>query len=131
MKGKNMSFEKFSFIIGFTIWLLATIVFRFGGNFFFLTGNIVVMWILYLILIPSLGFTAFSVFNRYQLGRLDSVKSSVIMVVPGLFLDSICLKFFRNIFPNMALEDVPTFGSWLMFAYSIVLICGLLRKDRS
>lgn len=52
------------------------------------------------------------------------------MVLPGMLLDTVCIQFFGNLFPNMPETYSKTFASWLMFAYSIVLIFGLLRKNR-
>jgi hypothetical protein len=52
------------------------------------------------------------------------------MVLPGMLLDTVCIQFFGNLFPNMPETYSKTFASWLMFAYSIVLIFGLLRKKQ-
>jgi len=52
------------------------------------------------------------------------------MVLPGMLLDTVCIQFFENLFPNMPETYSKTFASWLMFAYSIVLIFGLLRKKQ-
>lgn len=128
MKNKNYTIT--SFIIGFTVWLLATLIFRIAGQYFFITNSTSIMLALYLGLIPALGLISTLVFKRFNLGQLDSLKAAVIMVLPGMLLDTICVKFFGEVFPNMQESDGKTFGSWLMFAYSIILISALFRKPK-
>ncbi|WP_185097508.1 DUF5367 family protein [Chryseobacterium indologenes] len=89
------------------------------------------MVILYILLIPALGFIATSVFKRFKLNNLESVKSAAIMVLPGMLLDTLCIQFFDKLFPNMPETYSKTFASWLMFAYAVVLIFGLIRKKYS
>ena len=124
-----MNYKIFSLIVGFTIWLLATTAFRVAGQYFFITDNALVLTGLYLIVIPVLGFVAHWVFNRYHLNRLEAIQSAVIMVLPGMLFDTFCIQFFSRVFPNLPETDAASFGSWLMWAYTIVLIFGLLRKD--
>ncbi|WP_437918663.1 DUF5367 domain-containing protein [Sphingobacterium sp. LRF_L2] len=119
-----------SFIVGFLVWLLATALFRIAGHHFFIVDDVYVMVVLYSILIPSLGFISTSVFNRFKLDNLKSIKSATLMVLPGMILDTICIQFFEKLFPNMPEIYSKTFGSWLMFAYAVVLICGLFRKNK-
>lgn len=130
MKTPKKNYLLISFIVGFLVWLSATILFRVAGQYFFIVDNALVMIALYIILIPALGFISTSVFNKLKLGNLESVKSAAIMVLPGMLLDTLCVQFFENLFPNMPEIYSKTFASWLMFAYSIVLIFGLLRKNQ-
>ncbi|PVH24087.1 DUF5367 family protein [Sphingobacterium corticibacter] len=127
---KNKNYILFSFIVGFTVWLLATIAFRVAGQYFFITDNTVVLLTLYLMLIPVLGFLAISVFKRFDLNHLESIKSAAVMVLPGMILDTVCVQFFAEVFPNMPESDGNTFGSWLMFAYSIILLSALFRTSK-
>ncbi|MEZ0006518.1 ABC-type dipeptide/oligopeptide/nickel transport system permease subunit [Flavobacterium sp. 28YEA47A] len=130
MKTHKENYLLISFIVGFLVWLSATILFRVAGHYFFIVDNPLVMVVLYIILIPALGLISTSVFNKFKLDNLESVKSAAIMVLPGMLLDTLCVQFFENLFPNMPETYSKTFASWLMFAYSIVLIFGLLRKKQ-
>ncbi len=125
-----MNYRIFSLIIGFAIWLLATIAFRVAGQYFFVTDNPVILTALYLAVVPFLGFVATWVFNKYKLGKLESIQSAVIMVLPGMIFDTFCIEFFAWVFPNLPETDGATFGSWLMWAYATVLVFGLIRKDK-
>jgi hypothetical protein len=130
MKTHKVNYKLISFIVGFLVWLSATILFRVAGHYFFIVDNALVMAVLYVILIPALGLISTSVFNKLNLNNLESIKSAAIMVLPGMLLDTVCIQFFGNLFPNMPETYSKTFASWLMFAYSIVLIFGLLRKKQ-
>lgn len=120
-----------SFIVGFLVWLSATVLFRVAGHHFFMVDNTLIMVVLYILLIPALGLISTSVFNKFKLDNLESVKSAAAMVLPGMLLDTLCVQFFEKIFPNMPEIYSKTFASWLMFAYAIVLIFGLLRKKQA
>ena len=128
MKTHKKNYLLISFIVGFLVWLSATVLFRVAGQYFFIADNALVMVVLYIILIPALGLISTSIFNKFKLDNLESVKSAAIMVLPGMLLDTLCIQFFENVFPNLPETYSKTFASWLMFAYSIVLIFGLLRK---
>ncbi|THF49803.1 hypothetical protein E6C50_10615 [Flavobacterium supellecticarium] len=128
MKTLKENYPLLSFIVGFLVWLVATLLFRIAGQHFFIVDNTLVMIMLYIILIPALGFVATTVFNICKLDHLESIKSAAIMVLPGMLLDTVCVEFFEKLFPNMPEIYSKTFASWLMFAYAIVLIFGLLRK---
>ncbi|MGV4413141.1 DUF5367 family protein [Chryseobacterium sp. T1] len=125
-----MNYSIFSLTIGFMIWLLATIIFRVAGQYFFLTNNRYVMIGLYLVVVPVLGLLSNWVFNKYKLNKLQAIKSAAIMVLPGMIIDTFCIQFFSFVFPNLPETDAATFGSWLMWAYSTVLVFGLMRKEK-
>mgnify|MGYP006257846037 CR=1 FL=1 len=131
MKTLKENYPLLSFIVGFLVWLVATLLFRIAGQHFFIVDNTLVMIMLYIILIPALGFVATTVFNICKLDHLESIKSAAIMVLPGMLLDTVCVEFFEKLFPNMPEIYSKTFASWLMFAYAIVLIFGLLRKKQT
>lgn len=128
MKPYQENYRRISLIVGFLVWLFATILFRMAGQYFFIVDNTWILFALYLVLIPALGFISITVFNYCKLNRSESIVSAALIVLPGMMLDSYCVQFFEDIFPNMPATDSKTFGSWLMFAYAIVLIFGLLRK---
>ncbi|MNJ96365.1 hypothetical protein D3C87_140890 [compost metagenome] len=121
-------------VIGFLIWFLATLAFRFAGQFFFLTDSTVVLTSLYVAVIPALMFIAALTFNRFRLSGFENIVAGVLLVLPGMILDSFIIQFFEQIFPNMPSDRAATFGSWLMWAYSIVLLTSIvtgLRQNRN
>lgn len=129
MGTRKEKYIKASFVVGFLVWLSATVLFRLAGHYFFIVDNVLIMLFLYILLIPALGFISTSVFNRFKLNNLESIKSAAIMILPGMILDTFCIEFFDKLFPNMPEIYSKTFASWLMFAYSVVLVFGLMRKN--
>ncbi|MHC6199425.1 DUF5367 domain-containing protein [Elizabethkingia miricola] len=112
--------------IGFLIWLLATIAFRVAGQFFFITDSAVVLSILYIIVVPVLGMVTVFTCRKFRLAGLENVAAGVLLVLPGMLIDTFVIQFFGNIFPNMPASNAATFGSWLMWAYTIVLITSVI-----
>lgn len=112
--------------IGFLIWLFATVAFRDAGQFFFITESANVLTILYLTVIPSLALTSFIIFKKFRLWRLENVLAGVLLVLPGMLIDTFVIQFFGDIFPNMPNSRAATFGSWLMWAYATVLVTSII-----
>lgn len=120
--------------IGFLIWLLATLAFRVAGQFFFVTESPTILTILYLAVIPALAIISIFTFKRFKLIGLENVLGGTLMVLPGMIIDTFVIQSFENIFPNMASDKAATFGSWLMWAYSVVLVTSVIiaiRKKQS
>ncbi|MCT3959515.1 DUF5367 domain-containing protein [Elizabethkingia anophelis] len=112
--------------IGFLIWLFATIAFRVAGQFFFITDSAVVLSILYIIVVPVLGLVTVFTCRKFRLTGLENVVAGVLLVLPGMLIDTFVIQFFGSIFPNMPENNAATFGSWLMWAYTIVLISSVI-----
>ncbi|EQB91840.1 DUF5367 domain-containing protein [Elizabethkingia anophelis] len=112
--------------IGFLIWLFATIAFRVAGQFFFITDSTVVLSILYIIVVPVLGLVTVFTCRKFRLTGLENVVAGVLLVLPGMLIDTFVIQFFCSIFPNMPESNAATFGSWLMWAYTIVLISSVI-----
>ncbi|CAI9672976.1 DUF5367 domain-containing protein [Elizabethkingia anophelis] len=112
--------------IGFLIWLLATIAFRVAGQYFFITDSAVVLSILYIVVVPVLGLVTVFTCRKFRLTGLENVAAGVLLVLPGMLIDTFVIQFFGSIFPNMPESNASTFGSWLMWAYTIVLITSVI-----
>ncbi len=112
--------------VGFVIWFLATLAFRFAGQFFFITESPVILAILYLAVIPSLALISVITFKKLKLSGLENVVAGVLLVLPGMIIDTFVIQFFQDIFPNMPSGRAAAFGSWLMWAYSIVLLTSII-----
>lgn len=112
--------------VGFSIWLLATIAFRVAGQYFFITESPVVFSLLYLIVIPALSIISILTFKRFKLSGVNQIIAGVLMVLPGMLIDTFVIPFFDVVFPNMPASRAAAFGSWLMWAYSIVLLTAII-----
>ncbi len=119
--------------VGFLIWLAATLAFRLAGQFFFITSSPVILTILYVAVIPVLAFISIITFKKFKLAGPETVVAGVLLVLPGMIIDTFVIQFFKEVFPNMSPDKAATFGSWLMWAYTIVLVTSIiigLRKNK-
>lgn len=117
--------------VGFLIWFLATLAFRLAGQFFFITDSVAILTVLYIAVIPALTLISIVTFKRFKLSGLENVVAGVLLVIPGMMIDTFIIQFFENIFPNMPSSNAATFGSWLMWAYATVLLTSLVVGLRS
>ncbi len=112
--------------IGFLIWLLATLAFRIAGQYFFIAESKAILIILYLAVVPALALISLGTFKKFKLSGWENVVGGALMVLPGIIIDTYIIQFFETVFPNMPAIRAATFGSWLMWAYSIVLLTSLI-----
>lgn len=124
-----MNYQYFSLAFGFSVWLVATLVFRFLGPAFFLIENNLFLAILFLATIPLLYFLAKWVFNKYKLAGDAKLRSAVLMAVPGMICDVACLKFHTIVFPQFTPAQSVVLGAWLIWAYVMVLLIGLMQSS--
>jgi hypothetical protein len=123
-----MGYKSFSLIFGFSIWLIATLAFRFWGHIFFAIENAFILIAFFLGAVPILFFLAIFVFNRYRLNGSKILESSVLMTIPGMLIDVACMKFYYFVFPNLSIEQVLVLGPWILWVYGIVLVIGILKS---
>ena len=122
-----MNYKFFSVIFGFSVWLIATIIFRFWGDTFFRVENNLLMIVFYLGTIPVLYLLIKWVFSKYRLTGKEKLKSAVLLAIPGMLSDVISLKFHTNFFPTLTTEQAVALGSWVLWAYVIVLVIGFIQ----
>jgi hypothetical protein len=123
-----MNYQKFSLAFGFSIWLIATLIFRFWGHYFFFIENNLLITTFFIGIIPVLYFLAKSIFNQFQLVRADQLKSAILMALPGMVFDVFCIKYHAIVFPNLTIEQSIVLGSWVIWTYSLVILLGLLIR---
>jgi len=119
-----MNYQNFSVVFGFSVWLIATLAFRFWGHLFFLIDNHILVIGFFLGIAPALFFLVKWVFNKYQLTRNEKLRSAVLMALPGMLGDVLCINFHAFVFPTLTVEQAIVLGAWVLWAYSIVLFMG-------
>jgi hypothetical protein len=123
-----MNYQQFSMAFGFSVWLVATLVFRFFGHTFFIIENATILFTFFLGIIPVLWLLIKWVFSRYELTSDMKLKSTVLMAVPGMIADVACLKFHYIVFPTLNIEQAIVLGAWMLWAYVLVLLIGLSKS---
>ena len=119
------------FGIGFAIWLLATIVFRLGGQLFFLHEDPLSLALLWCATLVAMVLVTRWLFSWRRLERAQRFEAAALLVIPGMVLDIFAAQGFAGFFPNMPAEAAGSFGAWLLLAYASVLLAAFLPSARA
>lgn len=109
-------------IVGFVIWLLATIALRLAGQ-----------WVLnpdrplsIIVLLALSGFLLYRLprllFSRFAIHREQRALGGIALVAPGMFLDTFSAICFSIVFPNMRPDAAGLFGGWLLLCNVAALV---------
>jgi hypothetical protein len=114
-------------LAGFMIWLAATIALRLAGQWIIQTGITDV-----LLLLAVSGVLMYrlprALFKALSIAPSDYPIGAIVLVAPGMLLDTISAIWFPRVFPNMAAESAGLFGGWLLFCNVIALISAALAR---
>lgn len=119
-----MSYQNFSALFGFLVWFAATFVVRFWGHLFFSIKNMVFLICFFIVTGIALILLTHWVFNKFKLSKLEIPHAAVLMVVPGMIGDVICLGFYQYVFPKMGTDQIIILAVWILWAYVVVLCFG-------
>lgn len=125
-----MNYKIISFLLGFSVWLLATIAVNLWGFHILNLQEPMYIFTLYIGLVPVLYLIMNTVFTRLQLDHLSRVKSAVLMCISGIFLDIWCVKYQFLVFPELSDEQTIVLCSWILWANFWVLLLGLFLKPQ-
>ena len=117
-------------IVGFIVWVLATMAFRFYGQAFFYP-DILVVSILFIVAGPVLwGFMIvyLGVLNVLPENR---ALAAIAFVLPGMALDCLAIANFGLAFPNLDPSLDGLFGSLMLWAYGSLLFGGYSSDRRA
>ncbi|MFC7686628.1 DUF5367 domain-containing protein [Ureibacillus sp. GCM10028918] len=116
---------------GFLVWLGASAIFRLTGQFFFTPDNPVLLIVSYILVVPLILVLTLPIYRWKNVNAYQQLKAAIFIALPGMLLDTIALIFFSNIFVNLEPETDRIFGSWLLWAYSLILLSGFLSIKKS
>lgn len=121
-----MNYKQFSLLFGLSVWLLATLTFSFWGHTFFIIKKPLIVFSLFFGTIPILYVLQKWIFNKFNLNKNEKLKSTILMSLPGMFLDTLCINYHSFVFPSFSFEQVITLASWVLWVYAIVLTIGFV-----
>jgi hypothetical protein len=127
----KLNYQQFSLCFGFFVWLLATLIVKHYGHYLFSIENTTNVILLYIGICPLLYALIHYVFKRFRLNDQSRLRSAVLMAIPGMLFDVLCIKFHGIVFPLLSQEQVLVLGSWIIWAYLIVILVGLYSKTKS
>jgi undecaprenyl pyrophosphate phosphatase UppP len=113
---------------GFLLWLGATIIFHFFGGMLMNAEHRVAVAISFVAAVPVIFACTVPMYAAFKVAAADRLWCAAYIALPGMLLDIVSLSFHRTVFPTISLDSVPTLSAWLMWAYSLILLTGFLRR---
>jgi pimeloyl-ACP methyl ester carboxylesterase len=108
-------------ITGFVIWAGATIALRLAGQYVFRSPVV-----LFAVSMPAMIAVALMVLRDAEQRAL----AAIVLVAPGMLLDTISAIWFPRIFPNIRPDASGLFGGWLLFCNIVVLLTAVTSAPR-
>lgn len=111
-------------LLGFLLWLAATILLRLVGQFFFATSLALVLtfFVTGVVLVLALLF----LFTRTRMDQARRMRVALSLALPGMLLDIFSVTFVANVFPNIPVTAHAAFAGSLLWAYCLVLLSALV-----
>lgn len=114
-------------IVGFLIWLGATVALRFAGQYIFRGTSNTAALILLAVSFPLMVMVAWGVLHDVEQRALGAIA----LVAPGMLLDAVSTIWFPQVFPNIRPDAAPLFGGWILFCNVVVLIAAAMLPSDS
>jgi hypothetical protein len=119
------------FLTGFVIWLVATIVLRFTGQYILFPTSLVAIAVLLFTSFPLMALVARRVCSDAAIPREDWPAAGIFLVMPTLVLDAFSTVFFPIVYPNIPREAAGLFGGWMLCCCAGALLgVNLARRPK-
>jgi hypothetical protein len=116
-------------IVGFIIWLAATIVLRLTGQFVLLPANPAAVAILLVASFPLMAIVARRICTDAAIPREQWPAAGILLVLPSLVLDTFSTILFPVVYPNIPAKAAALFGGWILICCAGALFgVNLARK---
>jgi hypothetical protein len=70
------------------------------------------------------------VFAALRVPGADYPLAAIVLVAPGMLLDTVGAIWFSRAFPNIAPESAGLFGGWLLFCNVVALLSAVSARPR-
>ena len=110
--------------IGLAVWLLATLAIRLWGQTVFRTRSAAEWALLFGVTAVAIA-VPISLLVRSLPTREAGLRAAVLVVLPGMLLDTGSALWFRSFFPNLPEMAGMPFAALLLWAYAIALLAGV------
>lgn len=114
-------------IIGFVIWIVVALGFRFVGENVFQTGPGGVSW-MFLVMPLLLFAVTYGLLKVLKVASTDRCEAAAIFAVPGLLIGIYMINSFSNVFPNLDPSLGQSFASLMFASYAAVIIAGIVSS---
>lgn len=114
--------------VGFGVWVAATAVTRLFGAALLQPSTPLVTVALYGLMLPSMAALVLVTFRALDVSGGARATAAILLVLPGMTLDSVLLPVFATAFPAVEASMAGAFGGIVLVAYAAVLATGLLNS---
>jgi hypothetical protein len=116
--------------IGLAVWLVATLAIRLCGQYVFRSRSAAGWALLFSVTALAIAVPIFLLARRLP-SRDGGLRAIVLIVLPGLLLDTGSVFWFREIFPNLPADAGMPFAALLLWAYGIALLASVWPQKTS
>lgn len=115
-------------IVGFVLWLVVTLAFRFVGQDVFTTGpSGGISWLFMTLPFVMFGLT-FALLKFFKVNPSDRAEAASIFAVPGLLIGIYEINSFQFVFPNLDPSLGASFSALMFACYAAVIIAGIVSS---
>jgi Family of unknown function (DUF5367) len=125
---EGATFMRRYFVIGLALWLGATVVLRFAGQYLLHPGSMLASAGLLAASFPLMAFLARRICADAALPRESWPVAGVLLIMPSLILDTFSSAFFPIVYPNMNPSAAGLFGGWILCCCAGAL-AGVILKS--
>ena len=111
-------------LLGFVLWLAATILLRLLGQIFFATPLATILT--FLVTGVLLVLALLHLFVRGHMNPVMRMQTALSLALPGMLLDILSVTFVAQVFPNIPTAAHAAFAGCLLWVYSLALLTALL-----
>src|ERR1700733_14138796 len=101
-------------IFGFVIWLVASIILRFAGQYVFHPESPAAIAMLLIASFPLMALVARRICADAHLPREQWPAAAIFLLLPSLILDTFSATFFATVYPNIPPQAAGLFGGWIL-----------------
>jgi hypothetical protein len=102
------------FIVGFMIWLAASIVLRFIGQYVFHPESPTAIAMLLIASFPIMALVARRICADAKVPPQQWPAATIFFLMPSLVLDTFSTTFFATVYPNIPAQAAGLFGGWIL-----------------
>lgn len=118
-------------LYGLAIWIVATAVLRFTGQYLLHPGDTKGVLILFAVSFPLMAWIVRRLCRKFEVQREAWPAGAISIALPTLLLDPFSSAFFPVMFPNMAPSVAGVFGGWMLWCCAGAMAGVIIGRQRS
>ncbi|WP_460013227.1 DUF5367 domain-containing protein [Lysinibacillus sp. CTST325] len=103
--------------------------FRLIGHYFFTIEEPFLLISAYILVIPLIWISTIPIYSMTKIKGTERLLAAICIALPGMLIDAVVLLVFDNVFLNLSPDVDRYFASWLLLAYSLILLTGFTKAS--